>query len=433
MIRSGTDTVPHAARREKALEHRDEILELFAQCKGNRVRVHEELVDAGADLSYQALTGFCRRHEIGTKPKRPSGRYHFKPGQEMQHDTSPHQVTVAGKKRLSQTASLVLCYSRMLFFQIYPRFTRFECKIFLSDALAYFGGACERCMIDNTNLVVAYGTGPDMVPVPEMAAFGARYEFKFEAHNVGDANRSARVERNFHFIEHNFLAGRDFADWDEVNREARIWCDRVNRKYREHIKIIPVEHFASEQAALKDFPAWTPEIYRLHHRIVDTEGYVRVNTIRYSVPWQLIGRQVEARESREKIEIYIGPRMIATHLRDPTTGNRRITLKEHRFPRNQKKATDPSAEERALQADLPEMAEYVTKLKTHVKGRGTVALRRLLAMVREYPKQPLLEAIRSAAHYGLYDLDRVERLILRAVAEEYFRIPHPDQGDLFDE
>ena len=40
-----------------------------------------------------------------------------------------------------QTASLVLCYSRMLFFQIYPTFTRFDCKVFLTEASRYFGGA----------------------------------------------------------------------------------------------------------------------------------------------------------------------------------------------------------------------------------------------------------------------------------------------------
>jgi hypothetical protein len=53
----------------------------------------------------------------------------------MQHDTSPHELELAGKKRKAQTASAVLCYSRMLFFQCYPNFRRFDCKVFLTDAL----------------------------------------------------------------------------------------------------------------------------------------------------------------------------------------------------------------------------------------------------------------------------------------------------------
>jgi hypothetical protein len=159
------------------------------------VRVHEELAAAGAEMSYQALTAFCRRHGIGQTPPAAVGQYHFAPGEEMQHATSPHDVGLGGKKRKVQTASAVLCYSRMLFFQCYPTFQRFDCKVFLTEALRYFSGAAGRVMIDNTHVVVLRGSGRDMVPVPEMAAFAERFGFQFVAHAIGNANRSARVER----------------------------------------------------------------------------------------------------------------------------------------------------------------------------------------------------------------------------------------------
>jgi transposase len=54
-----------------------------------------------------------------------------------------------------------------------------------------------------------------------MEAFAERFGFRFEAHERGDANRSARVERPFDFIENNFLAGRRFASWDDLNQQAR--------------------------------------------------------------------------------------------------------------------------------------------------------------------------------------------------------------------
>ena len=82
----------------------------------------------------------------------------------MQHDTSPHRAPIAGVEQRIQTASLVLCYSRLLFFQAYPVFTRFQCKVFLTDALEYVTGAAATCMIDNTHVVVASGTGARMVP-----------------------------------------------------------------------------------------------------------------------------------------------------------------------------------------------------------------------------------------------------------------------------
>jgi transposase len=233
VLLSNSTQVPPMHGAEKAEPYRQQILDLWISCKGNLVRVHEELTADGARLSYPALTAFCRRQGIGQASVVPAGQYHFEPGVEMQHDTSPHAVEVGGKKYQAQTASAVLCYSRLLFFQINPTFQRFDCKVFLTDALRYVGGVVERVMIDNTHVVVLRGTGREMIPVPEMEAFADRFGFRFVAHERGDANRSARVERPFAFIEGNFLAGRTFAGWDDVNQQARQWCDRVNSTYIE--------------------------------------------------------------------------------------------------------------------------------------------------------------------------------------------------------
>src|SRR5882672_3241427 len=148
VLRSNSTALPELHRTEKAEPYRQQILELFDKCQGNLVRVHEELMAGGAELSYTALTAFCRRHGIGYTPPVPAGRYDFAPGEELQHDTSPHEVELGGRRRKVQTASAVLCYSRMLFFQCYPTFRRFDCKVFLTEALRYFGGAAARTMID---------------------------------------------------------------------------------------------------------------------------------------------------------------------------------------------------------------------------------------------------------------------------------------------
>lgn len=357
----------------------------------------------------------------------PAGQYHFDPGVEMQHDTSPHDVQVGGRQYQAQTAAAVLCYSRMLFFQIHPTFQRFDCKVFLTDALRYMGGTVERVMIDNTHVVVLRGTGSQMIPVPEMEAFAERFGFRFVAHERGDANRSARVERPFAFIQNNFLAGRTFTHWDDLNQQARQWCDRVNATYKKHIRAVPRELFAVERLHLKPLPAWIPEVYRLHQRTVDVEGYVSVHSIRYSVPVSWIGRRVEVRETKDKIEIQLDARHIVTHARAWTPHHQRITLAEHRPRRGEGvKRSDPHPEEQALLHAAPELAGYVTALKE--KGRKVVALalRQLLRLLQEYPREPFLAAVREAAQYGLYDLDRLERMILRRVARDYFLLMETD-------
>src|ERR1700686_2308290 len=323
VLRSNSTNLPEIQRAEKAEPYREQILDLLTSCKGNLVRVHEELVAGGAALSYPALTGFCRRQGIGQTPVVPAGQYHFEPGVEMQHDTSPHEVEVGGRKYKAQTASAVLCYSRMLFFQINPAFQRFDCKVFLTDAVRYTNGAPERVMIDNTHVVVLRGTGREMIAVPEMEAFAERFGFRFVAHQIGNANRSARVERPFSFIENNFLAGRTFSSWAELNSQARQWGDKVDSTYKKHIRAVPRELFAVERMHLKPLPAWIPEVYRLHQRTVDVEGYVSGHSIRYSVPISWIGRRVEARETRDKIDIELDARHIVTH--DPP-----LTPRHHR-------------------------------------------------------------------------------------------------------
>jgi transposase len=421
VIRSNSAEVPFIHRSERAQPHRQRILELYASCNGNLVRVHEELDAEGAKLSYQALTAFCRRHDIGQAQKKPAGQYYFAPGEELQHDTSPHRVMMGGKPRNVQTASAVLCYSRMIFFQFFPRFQRFDCKVFLTDAHRYFGGATERVMIDNTHVVVLRGTGRQMIPVPEMAAFAERLGFRFVAHELGDSNRSGRVERPFHFIERNFLAGRAFANWDDLNRQARAWCDRVNGTYKKHIRAVPKELFSVERLQLKPLPAWIPEVYRLHQRLVDVEGYVALHGNRYSVPAAWIGRRVEVRETKDKIEIQLDARNLVVHQRIVESEGQRITLAEHRPPRGQGiKRTDVHPEEKAILETTPEIADYVAALKKHSRKLTVLALRQLLRMMREYPRDALVSAVEEASRYGLYDLDRVERMVLRRIARDYF-------------
>jgi len=105
-----------------------------------------------------------------------------------------------------------------------------------------------------------------------------------------------------------------------------------------------------------------------------------------------------------------------------------VVLAEHRPPRGKRAPRpDPHPEENAIVGAHPELAEYVAGLKQRSRKMITIALGQLLRLVREYPREPLLGAVR--AHYGLYDLDRLERMILRRVAREYFRLEEGPQDD----
>ncbi len=67
----------------------------------------------------------------------------------------------------------------------------------------------------------------------------------------------------------------------------------------------------------------------------------------------------------------------------------------------------------------PRVGSYLTALKKHI-GDRRAPLRRLLSMLQEYPREAFLSALVQAERYRLFDLDRVEKMVLRQVADEYF-------------
>src|SRR5262249_32588259 len=158
-------------------------------------------------------------------------------------------------------------------------------------------------MIDNTHVVVLRGTGREMIPVPEMEAFADRFGFRFVAHELGHANRSARVERPFSFIEGNFLAGRTFASWEDLNQQARQWSDNLTTTIKNAVLAAPSELLAVGRPRLQVRADWIAEGYQHHHRLVDVEGYQALNNSRYSLPGRCLGRVVEVLGDANKIQI----------------------------------------------------------------------------------------------------------------------------------
>jgi hypothetical protein len=315
---------------------------------------------------------------------------------------------------------------------VFATWNRFWVKVFLTEALRFFGGAAARWMIDNASVVVASGTGKDAVMAPEMVAFAKRFGGVFAAHALGDANRSARVERPFHHIDHNFYAGRTFVDIDDLNVQLRAWCERVNGTTKRTLQAKPIELYAKERTCLRPLPPYIPEVYMRWNRTVDTEGYVTLHTNRYSVPASLIDREVFVHETRDQVRIFDGHALVCEHVRVQEGARQRKTLPEHeRQARWQHSGSKrpPLEEEKLLRVASPTMAAMVEALKRRHAGRATRLLQRLHRMWLEYPQEPLDTALRVALEHGLFELHRIEALVLRHVAGDFFRLRPPDDED----
>jgi transposase len=405
------------------------LRETFVRCEGNVVRVQEVLeTEHEIRIPYSTLTRWVREADLRA-PKPRSGSYHFGMGEEMQFDTSPHHLKLNDHPIKAQCASLVLAYSRRIFIRYFPGFTRFEAKAFLREALCFMDGSAGRCLVDNSNVVVASGSGAEAVMAPEMAAFGQIFGFDFIAHAIGDANRSARVERPFYFVEKNFLPGRRFSSWEDLNAQARDWCEHTaNQRPKRALGMSPEAAYVLEKPHLLSLPAYLPPVYQAFTRIVDVEGYVYLDTNRYSVPERLIGKTLEVYKYPEHVKVLFRHREVAEHPRLMDKRHGQSTLKAHRRPQRRQAYQGPSDEERQLCGESEVLNRYVAGLKQRSPGRGVSRLRRLLVMRRTYPRQAFLAAIETALQYGLYDLHRLEHLILERVAGDFFQIDPDDEG-----
>jgi hypothetical protein len=321
------------------------LRQVFARAQGNAVRVQEILAqEYGRVFSYTTLKRWIRQLGLRAPPQR-SGEYHFEPGAESQHDTSPHRVLIAGKSVSAQCASLVLACSRRLFIQYYPKFTRFEAKHFLLEAARFNDGTTPTCIIDNTSVMVAAGAGEQAVMAPEMVAFARSLGFRFQAHAVGHADRKGRVERPFLWIERNFLPGRSFTDFEDVNRQALAWCRAVaNDKPKRILGMSPEVAYLLEKPYLQRLPVVLPPVYEVLERAVDLYGYVSVDTNRYSAPERWIGQTLTVYKYPAEIQIFHRGTLVAIHPRliDKRDG-KHLIAQHHTIP--QRAPRSPALEE----------------------------------------------------------------------------------------
>jgi hypothetical protein len=429
VVEEGSPTRSVTARKLGFDPRLDRIRELFVSCRGNLIRVYEELGGEATGYSYASLTRFCRIHGIGVSPKKIVGTWPFAPGEEMQHDTSPHVVVLGTKRRLLQCASLVLCHSRLRFAQVYPTFNRFYCKTFLSAALQFFGGAARRCMIDNTSVILAGGSGKDAVISAEMEAFAKRFGFAFEAHAIGYAERSARVERSFHEIENNFYPGRTFTGLHDANAQLRAWCVTKNATFRRHLQASPTQLFAAEATTLAPLPVHVPDVVDVQYRVADTSGEVRLETNRYSVPDRLLGQRLELLVSLERIRVVHRHEIVADHLRAEDGAHARVRDPAHRTVVRREQRKQPLREEKVLEAAGPEFIAMAAMLRDTRKGRAVRAIRRLHKLYVDYPTDTVRACLTLALEHGLADLNRIERMILRRLGQDFFRLPTHSEDD----
>ena len=235
-------------RSDKLILDDELILRTFKKCNEWGERTHEELEKIGVKIAYSTLMKKIREMGLKENEKKFSTPVPDVPGFECQHDLSPYTIKIGDSLIKLQASLLHYRYSKMNYLKFYPSFNRFNMKCFFYEGLNYFGYVPSQCVIDNTSLVINRGSGKNAVFNKEMVDFAKSFSFKWYAHAIKHSDRKAGVERGFWTIETNFFPGREFSSLEDLNTQAKEWCESRSKKMNKN-KIIPIDYFEYE----KDF------------------------------------------------------------------------------------------------------------------------------------------------------------------------------------
>jgi hypothetical protein len=129
-------------------------------------------------------------------------------------------------------------------------------------------------------------------------------------------SEKGRVERAIRYVRENFFAARKFADLDDLNAQAALWCagPAADRPCREEPTISVREAFAREQSSLL---ALLENPYPCELQLpvkVGKTPYVRFDLNDYSI------RTLTVRADAQQVRILDGAYLLATHVRSYDRG-----------------------------------------------------------------------------------------------------------------
>jgi transposase len=429
-------TAPRPRKRKVELD--EELLRrLYAACDGRIERVREKLIEEHRiPVKYSTLTQRLRELQISAPLTTRCERVPDEPGAEMQHDTSVYTLRL-GERSVKAVASLLyLRYSKRRYLKFYPSFNRFRMKCFLHEALVYWGYSARECIIDNTNLARLRGQGSNAVIVPEMVCFARQYGFTFRCHALGHANRKAGEERSFWTVETNFLTGRTFRDWEDLNRQAFEWATvRLYHRPVAKSRLIPAQAFEHERTVLIPVSPHLCAPYLDEERLIDQYGYVACEGNFYWVPgtdrqWVKILRYDRHLEIHAKGHAVLSYPLPPEGLKNGLFSPKGQPKPPHQ-PRSRRKRTQQEeARLRAMGETVVRYLDFALQPKGLDRHR---MLRELYALSRQTSPEIFEKTLLRALQYRIADIPTVRRIALLLLSDQGGTLPDVEIDEGFRE
>jgi transposase len=327
------------------------------------------------------------RHVIAGMRPRPAAEAYLRlrtlPGEQAQVDWGHFGHLHIGRARRPLMAFvMVLSYSRRIFlrFSLDARldsFLRGHVRAF-----AAFGGCPRVVLYDNLKSAVLERVGDAIRFNPELLRFAAHHAFEPRAVGIARGNEKGRVERSIRYVREAFFAAREFANIDDLNAQAVVWCEGLasERPWPEDSAMSVRQAFEAERASLLALPE---REYPLGERVAVQAGktpYVRFDCNDYSVPSAHVRRTLSVLADETRVRVFDAVQEIASHRRSWGSGEQIEdpahvqALIEHKRAARTHRGTDRLAHAAPAAAQLLKAAAA----RGHNLGTITAALLRML-------------------------------------------------------
>ncbi len=235
--------------------------------------------------------------------------------------------------------------------------------------------------------------------------------------------RRGKVERPFHYLEHDFLAGREFASWGDLNQRGRQWLDSVaNVRVHGTTHRRVDEAFAEEQPCLIALPSVVYPAARAETRIVQKDGYIPVDGSYYPVPEALVhDGPVSVRIDPRHVHILDrGGHVVASH--PVPESPMRIPAPETAPPQHRPTISRP-VQEAAFLARFPGAQAFLDGLTLRMSTLSPMHLRAIDRLVDLYGPDPVDDAIAHATAYRNWNARALQRILEHRYPNV---VPEPD-------
>lgn len=210
--------------------------------------------------------------------------------------------------------ALTLCYSRMRYVEFTQRQDIHHLLNCMLHAFRYFGGVTECVLTDRMKTVLLDQHGGELHFHKKFLDFAAYYGFVPRVCRPHRPETKGKVESTIGFVKKNFWPGIHFDSLGDLNRQARLWMEKVNHQVHATTREAPYDRLSQERLLRIDEQPDYDTCYSEDRRVAkDCTLSYRGN--RYSVPYRHAGTTVVVREpvAGDTIEIYHDIERIAEH------------------------------------------------------------------------------------------------------------------------